>query len=112
VDLAGNPAAQRRPEQGVFLQPDDTTPNVGVKLGRREEEREWNEPRPPRSVYIVGREGLVAGCRGNPRPPPPWPPPAPRGNPRVPGAWALAGLAGQANGPSPFSLFPKFLLIN
>jgi hypothetical protein len=44
----------------VFLQPADTTPNVGVKSGGREEEREWNEPTPPWRVYIVG-ERRVGG---------------------------------------------------
>jgi hypothetical protein len=47
VDLAGNPATRKHPEQEVFLQPANTTPNVGVKSGGREEEREWNEPTPP-----------------------------------------------------------------
>jgi hypothetical protein len=47
VDLAGNPTARRCPEQEVFLQPADTTPNMGVKSGGREEERECNEPTPP-----------------------------------------------------------------
>jgi hypothetical protein len=58
VDLAGNPAARRRPEQEVFLQPADAVLNVGTKSGGREEEEGMNEPRPPRGVYIVGREGV------------------------------------------------------
>jgi hypothetical protein len=55
VDLARNLAARRRPKQEVFLQPADTTPNVGVKSGGREEEKEWNEPTPPWGIYIVGK---------------------------------------------------------
>jgi hypothetical protein len=57
VDLAGNPAAQQRPKQKVFLQPADAVPNVGTKSGGRDDEREWNEPTPP-GGYIVGREGV------------------------------------------------------
>jgi hypothetical protein len=40
VDLARNLTARWHPEKEVFLQPADTTPNVGVKSGGREEERE------------------------------------------------------------------------
>jgi hypothetical protein len=58
VDLAGNPAARRRQEREVFLQPTDTVPNVGTKSGGREEEEGMNEPRPLGQVYIVGREGV------------------------------------------------------
>jgi hypothetical protein len=57
VDLAGNPTAQQRLEQGVFLQPADTTPNVGVKSGGREEEGEWNQPRPLGELYSGERGG-------------------------------------------------------
>jgi hypothetical protein len=57
VDLAGNPAARRCPEQEVFLQHADTAPNMGAKPGGREEEEGMNEPRPP-GGYIVGREGV------------------------------------------------------
>jgi hypothetical protein len=57
VDLAGNPAVRWCPEQGDFLQPTDTTPNVGVKSGGREEEREWNKPTPPGGLYSGERGG-------------------------------------------------------
>jgi hypothetical protein len=66
VDLGRNPAVRRHLEQDVFLQPADTTPNVGVKSGGREEEREWNELTPPWGVYIVGERGLVASPRVKP----------------------------------------------
>jgi hypothetical protein len=48
VDLARNPAARRRPELEVFLQPADTVPNMGTQSGEREEEEGMNEPRTPR----------------------------------------------------------------
>jgi hypothetical protein len=65
VDLAGNPAARRHPEQEVFLQPADTAPNVGAKPGGREEEEGINEPRPPGGLYS-GERGLVAPALGKP----------------------------------------------
>jgi hypothetical protein len=36
----------------------DAVPNVGTKSGEREEEEGMNDPRAPRGVYIVGREGV------------------------------------------------------
>jgi hypothetical protein len=51
VDLAGNPAVRRRPEQEVFLLPADVVPNMGTKSGGREEEEGMNEPRPQGGLY-------------------------------------------------------------
>jgi hypothetical protein len=55
--MAGNPAARRRPDLEVFLQPADVVPNVGTKSGGREEQEGMDEPRTPRGVYIVGSGG-------------------------------------------------------
>jgi hypothetical protein len=52
VDLAGNPAARRRLEQEVFLQPADAIPNMGTKSGGREEDEGMNEARAPREGFI------------------------------------------------------------
>jgi hypothetical protein len=93
VNLAGNPAAQRCSEQEVFLLPADAVPNVGTKLGGREEDEGMNEPRAPRRVYIVGRGGRWHHPYGKPLAGHPTLAAAsPRGNPRRLAGRPLAGL--------------------
>jgi hypothetical protein len=42
---------------GGFLQPADTTPNMGAKSGGREEEEGINDPRSPQGGLYSGERG-------------------------------------------------------
>jgi hypothetical protein len=57
VDLDWKSGSATASDTRGFLQPADTTPDVGAKSGGREEEEGMNDPRSPRGrgVYIVGR---------------------------------------------------------
>jgi hypothetical protein len=55
MDLDWKSSSATASGTGGFLQPADIAPNVGAKLGVREEGRGMNEPRGPGGLYIGGQ---------------------------------------------------------